>query len=71
MNINITQGRTINIDRAIEWLQNNAEDYVVTCYDRGELDIEGLIMDFRKAMEEQYEDMDKQKCGGRFEVVNQ
>ena len=52
MNINITQGRVINIDRAIEWLQNNAEDYVVTCYDKGELDIEGLIMDFRKAMEE-------------------
>ena len=50
--INITQGRVINIDRAIEWLQNNAENYVVTCYDKGELDIEGLIMDFHKAMEE-------------------
>ena len=49
--INITQGRVINIDRAIEWLQNNAEDYVVTCYDKGKLDTEGLIMDFRKAMQ--------------------
>lgn len=52
MNINITQGRVINIDRAIEWLQNHAEDYVVTCYDKGELDVEGLIIDFRRAMEE-------------------
>ena len=51
MSINITQGRVINIDRAIEWLQDNAEYYIVTCYDKGELDIEGLITDFRKAME--------------------
>ena len=36
----------------IEWLKRNAEDYVVTCYDKGELDSEGLLMAFRKAMEE-------------------
>lgn len=40
------------IDKACEWLKRNAEDYVVTCYDKGELDSEGLLMDFRKAMEE-------------------
>ena len=40
------------LEKACEWLKRNAEDYVVTCYDKGELDIEGLIMDFRKAMEE-------------------
>ena len=52
MKINITQGRVINIDRAIEWLQNNAADYVVICYDKGELDVERLIIGFRKAMED-------------------
>ena len=40
------------IDKACEWLKLNAEDYVATCYDKGELDSEGLLMDFRKAMEE-------------------
>jgi hypothetical protein len=40
------------IDKACEWLKRNAEDYVVTCYDKGELDSEGLLMAFRKAMEE-------------------
>ena len=40
------------IDKACEWLKLNAEDYVVTCYDKGELDSEGLLTDFRKAMEE-------------------
>ena len=40
------------IEKACEWLKLNAEDYVVTCYDRGELDSESLLMDFRKAMEE-------------------
>ena len=40
------------IEKACEWLKLNAEDYVVTCYDKGELDSEGLLMDFRKAMEE-------------------
>ena len=40
------------IEKVCEWLKLNAEDYVVTCYDKGELDSEGLLMDFRKAMEE-------------------
>ena len=40
------------IEKACEWLKRNAEDYVLTCYDKGELDSEGLLMDFRKAMEE-------------------
>ena len=40
------------IDKVCEWLKRNAEDYVVTCYDKGELDSEGLLTDFRKAMEE-------------------
>ena len=40
------------IEKACEWLKLNAEDYVVTCNDKGELDSEGLLMDFRKAMEE-------------------
>lgn len=42
----------IMIEKACEWLKLNAEDYIVTCYDKGELDSEGLLMDFRKTMEE-------------------
>jgi hypothetical protein len=40
------------IDKAVKWLRENAKDYVVTCYDRGELDDEGLLYNFCKAMEE-------------------
>ena len=40
------------LDKACEWLKLNAEDYVVTCYDKGELDSEELLIDFRKAMDE-------------------
>lgn len=36
--------------KAYKWLENNAEDYVTTCYDRGEIDLEGLLSDFLKAM---------------------
>ena len=41
------------IDKSCEWLKKNAKDYVVTCYDEGELNDEDLLNDFRKAMEEQ------------------
>lgn len=37
---------------AFNWLKANANEYVVTCYDRGELDDEGMLMDFCKVMEE-------------------
>ena len=40
------------IDKAFQWLKQNAEKYVVTCYDEGELNDEDLLNDFKKAMEE-------------------
>lgn len=40
------------IEKACEWLKQNAKNYVVTCYDEGELNDEDLLNDFRKAMEE-------------------
>jgi hypothetical protein len=40
------------IDKAYEWLKQNAKNYVVTCYDEGELNDEDLLNDFKKAMEE-------------------
>ena len=39
------------IDKAYEWLKQNAKNYVVTCYDEGELNDEDLLNDFKKAME--------------------
>lgn len=36
--------------KAYEWLKLNVEDYVATCYDRGEIDVECLLSDFLKAM---------------------
>lgn len=39
------------IDKACEWLKQNAKDYVVTCYDEGELNDEDLLNDFKKAVE--------------------
>ena len=36
--------------KAYKWLGDNAKDYVTTCYDRGEIDLEGLLSDFLKAM---------------------
>ena len=38
--------------KACEWLKENAADYVTTCYDRGELDLDGLLYDFLKSMRE-------------------
>ena len=40
------------IEKAYEWLQQNAKDYVVTCYDKGELNDEDLLNDFKQAMED-------------------
>ena len=40
------------IEKAYKWLKQNAKDYVVTCYDEGELNDEDLLNDFKKAMEE-------------------
>lgn len=42
----------VMIEKAYEWLKQNAEDYVVTCYDEGELNDEDLLNDFKRAMEE-------------------
>lgn len=39
------------IEKAYEWLKQNAKDYVVTCYDEGELNDEDLLNDFRKNMQ--------------------
>lgn len=39
------------IDKACEWLKQNAKNYVVTCYDEGELNDEDLLNDFKEAME--------------------
>lgn len=41
------------VEKAVEWLKENVKDYVVTCYDKGEIDDEGLLQDFRKAMLEE------------------
>lgn len=40
------------IDKACNWLKQNAKDYVVTCYDEGELNDEDLLNDFKKSMDE-------------------
>lgn len=39
------------IDKACEWLKQNAKNYVVTCYDEGELNDEDLLNDFKEAIE--------------------
>lgn len=39
------------IAKAYEWLKQNAKDYVVTCYDEGELNDEDLLNDFCEAMQ--------------------
>ncbi|MBR4886836.1 MAG: hypothetical protein IKU16_09495 [Muribaculaceae bacterium] len=36
--------------KAYKWIENNASDYVVTCYDRGQIDLDSLLSDFLKAM---------------------